>query len=60
MFPELIHKKAEYIYDDEVDTQVAQRELVSILAICLRNKVIAKKVLDEHPKSSTPTISYKR
>jgi hypothetical protein len=49
VFSELIQKKAQDIYGDEITTQIAQRELVSILAKGLKNKTIAKKVVLEYP-----------
>ena len=49
VFSELIKRKAIDIYQDELSTAIAQRELVSILARGLRNKMIAKKVVIEYP-----------
>ena len=51
VFAELIRKKAVEIYSDEINTQIAQRELVSILAKGLKNKTISKKILLEHPSN---------
>ena len=44
VFAELIRKKAIKFYSNEINTQIAQHELVSILAKCLRNKTNAKKI----------------
>ena len=57
VFSELVHKKALDIYHEEIVTDIAQRELVSILAKGLKNRVIAKKIVLEHPDKFTEAVN---
>ena len=58
VFVELLNRKVREIYGNEIGMQIAQWELVSILAKGLRNKVIAKKILLEYPNCYTRAMNF--
>ena len=51
MFAEALNKEASDIYEDDIDTRIAQNELIGIFAKGLSNKTVGKKVLNELPVS---------
>lgn len=57
VFAGIVLKKAMEIFDEDLDTAYAQRELVSIFAKGLKSKTIAKKVIGDYPKTLADAVA---
>ena len=57
VFAEVVLKKGTEIFEDDLTTSYAQRELVSIFAKGLKSKAIAKKVVGDLPRSLVDAVA---